>query len=144
MSYLGDILKTVGREELVPIAENTVSNCFEFMKPTLVEYKQNQSMTIKFPVQQVYLNPNKAMQGGFISAAFDNVFGLLCFLSSEKHSLSLDLNTSFLRPIYAGEEVTIKVSITHLGGTIVHMRGDAYSNSGEIAAVADTKLIFPK
>lgn len=144
MSYLSDVLKAIGREEFLPIAENTVSNCFEFMKPTLNEYTPNCSLTLKFPVQQVYLNPNKAMQGGFISAAFDNVFGLLCFLSSEKHSLSLGLNTSFLRPIYEGEEITIKVSITHLGGTIVHMRGEAYNTSGKIAALADTKMIFPK
>ena len=144
MSYLSEMLSKLGKEELIPLSENVVSNCFEFMKPSLMDYKPMNNIKVKFPVQPVYLNPNRAMQGGFISAAFDNVFGVFCFLSSGRHGLSLDLNTSFFRPIYENDELTITVYLNHLGGTLIHMRGEAHNNSGELAAVSDTKMIFAK
>ncbi len=144
MSYLNEMLKELGKEELIPLTRNVVSNCFEAMKPRLVDYSQGESIKIKFPVQDIYLNPAGAMQGGFIAAAFDNAFGLLCFLVSDKHALSLDLSTNFLKPILNKEELIVAVYLKHKGNTLINMWGEAFNKQGQLAATAVTNMIFLK
>jgi acyl-coenzyme A thioesterase PaaI-like protein len=56
-------------------ALGTAPNCFRFMQGRVVEYLPQERLTVAFPVLDEYLNPAGSMQGGFITAAFDNVFG---------------------------------------------------------------------
>ena len=50
-------------------------NCSVAMKEEVLHYESCTSLAVKFPVLEVSLNPLRTMQGGFIVAAFDNVFG---------------------------------------------------------------------
>jgi len=65
------------KEEILNIKPGMAPNCFNFMQGQIIEFS-GERMTIAFPVLESYLNPGGSMQGGFITAAFDNVFGPLC------------------------------------------------------------------
>ena len=144
INYLEEALISIGKGELIPLRQGTVSNCFEFMKPSLLEYLPNKSLKMKFPVQKVYLNPAKCMQGGFISAAFDNAFGMLCFLATEKRAVSLDLNTNFHKPIFENDDLIITVCLKYVGKTLINMYAEAFNICGDLIATADSKMMFIK
>ncbi|HHV72301.1 MAG TPA: hypothetical protein GXX38_06800 [Clostridia bacterium] len=53
----------IGNEEI---------GCLKLIKPKFINYTPGESLTYFCPVLHSYLNDRKIMQGGFISAAFDN------------------------------------------------------------------------
>ena len=88
-------------KELEEILKVKHANCFDVMKPKIMEYVAKESLTIAFPILEEYLNPDGRMQGGFITAAFDNTFGALCFYEVKDLALpaTIDISTSYQRPI---------------------------------------------
>lgn len=111
--------------------------CYLHMKAILVAYDTDKGLTVAFPVLEAYLNPAGTMQGGFITAAFDNVFGPLCYLASgSRASAMVDINNSFHRPAFAGDELTITARVKTKGRTIIHMEAEAYNQDNKLVASA--------
>lgn len=119
------------------------ANCFYIMKPKLIEYMENKSLTISFPVLEEYLNPNKSMQGGFITAAFDNAFGsfLVC-IAQDKRGATIDITTSYQKPIFLGDELIITVYLKSMGKTIVNMNGEAYNKEKDLISTCSTNIMI--
>lgn len=116
--------------------------CSSFIKGDVMEYKPGKSLTMAFPVLEDYLNPAQTMQGGIISAAFDNVFGPFCFLVSQTNSTAaIDINTTYHRPIVAGDVLTVTVNLTAKGRTFIHMAGEAYDSRNKLIATCNTKYM---
>ncbi len=111
--------------------------CFTNMKGRLTEYKPGTSLTVTFPVFDSYLNPGGSMQGGIITAAFDNVFGPLCAVSSGTPSSAMvDINASYHRPVFPGDELTVTARVKSKGKRIIHMEGEAYNKDKKLVASA--------
>ena len=54
---------------------------FDALKGEIVSYhREKETLTNRFPVLDIHLNPYGAMQGGIISAAIDNTIGPLSLL----------------------------------------------------------------
>lgn len=68
------------------------------MQGKLLEYHENKSMKISFPIMEKYDNPARKMFGGMIVATFDNTFGSFSYEISKKFCTTLELNISFIRP----------------------------------------------
>ncbi|EDS76276.1 PaaI family thioesterase [Clostridium massiliodielmoense] len=119
-----------------------VASCVSIMEPKIVEYKKGESLTLSFPVLEKYLNPLKCMQGGFITAAFDNAFGIFFIMESEGEALTtIDISTSYQRPIFLGDELIITVYIKQMGNTIVHMYGEANNKENKLIATGNTNIM---
>lgn len=133
-------------EALERILKVKNANCFEVMKPKIIEYVSKESLTIAFPILEEYLNPDGRMQGGFITAAFDNTFGALCFYEVKDLALpaTIDINTSYQRPIFMEDELIITVNIKSMGNTIVHMTGEASNKDGKLVATSTTNIMLLK
>lgn len=117
-------------------------NCSGFVKGDFVEYNPGKSLTLAFPVLEDYLNPAQTMQGGIITAAFDNVFGPFCFLVSQTNSTAaIDINTTYHRPIIAGDVLTVTVNLIARGRTFIHMAGEAYDSRNKLIATCNTKYM---
>ncbi|NLV17498.1 MAG: PaaI family thioesterase [Syntrophomonadaceae bacterium] len=118
-------------------------SCAKFVTGEYVEFIPGKSLTIAFPVKEEYLNPALSMQGGLISTAFDNVFGPLCLLvTNTPYTTTLDINTSFHRPIYAGDVLTVTATVTSSGKTKIHMLGEAYDGNNKLIATATTNYFI--
>ena len=123
--------------------KNVANPCAELMQPKFIEYIENESITYAFPVLDIYLNPWKCMQGGFISAAFDNVFGALAILATGKFEVSsLDLNLNYHRPIFADDMLTVKVYLKSKGKSIISLWGESFDSCGRLIATATSKIIL--
>lgn len=120
-------------------------NCFTIMQPRIIKYVEGSSLQIGFPVLKEYLNPAKGMQGGFITAAFDNTFGTLFVCANEEAiGTTIDIATSYQRPIFCGDELQVTVYLKHMGKTIVHMTGEAFNREGKLIATANTNIMILK
>lgn len=119
--------------------------CTITMNPAFVEYVPGKSLTLAFPVLAAYLNPGQSMQGGFICAAFDNVFGPLSVLAFESiYTTTIDLITSYHRPIHTGDVLTICATVKSKGKTALYMTAEGYNQEGKLIASSSTNYIVLK
>jgi len=102
-------------------------NCFIAMKAEVIHYESRTSLTVKFPVPEESLNPLRTMQGGFIVAAFDNVFGPLSYAAARCPCVTMNLNAQFIRPILAGDWLTITAKVVSRGNQILYMTASAFN-----------------
>lgn len=144
IKYTEEFLTKAKNQGIEHILDMEMPNCVRTMEPTLLEYAPEEKLEIKFPVMEMYLNLFNGMQGGFISAAFDNAFGLLNHMVTKSKAVSLDLNTSYHRPIYKGDEFTIKVYLKYRGNTIVSMYAEGFNNENELIATSYSKMMIIK
>jgi len=132
------------KEEILNIKPGMAPNCFNFMQGQIIEFS-GERLTIAFPVLESYLNPGGSMQGGFITAAFDNVFGPLCQAATRtKATTTVDLYTNYHRPIFAGDELIVTASIIVKGKTKIHMTAEAYNRENKLIATASTNYMYLK
>lgn len=111
--------------------------CFTNMKGRFIAAEPGKELTVAFPVFKEYCNPAGSMQGGYISAAFDNVFGPLCHLASKTPvSAMVHMNTSYHRPVFPDDELTITGKVKSKGNRKVHMEADAHNREGKLVATA--------
>jgi uncharacterized protein (TIGR00369 family) len=111
--------------------------CYTSMHARLTGHKPGTELTVAFPVIESYANPAGSIQGGYITAAFDNVFGPLCYMASGTGaSAMVDINARFHRPVFPGDELTITARVKAKGRRIIHMDGEAYNKAGKLVASA--------
>ncbi|HWP98029.1 MAG TPA: PaaI family thioesterase [Syntrophomonadaceae bacterium] len=116
--------------------------CFTSMEARLLEY-DCKKVQVALPVLESYLNPAGTMQGGFISAAFDNVFGPLCLLATgTPHTAALNLSTTYHRPLFQGDELVITATVQSHGKTAIHMIAEGYNQDGKLVATSSTSYII--
>jgi len=89
---------------------------FAAMRGELIDMDlQHGSMTARFPVQESYLNPYKAMQGGMIAAAVDNTLGPLS-IAIASPNVTRRLEMKYSKP------VTIEMEFIHVRARLVERR----------------------
>lgn len=105
------------------------------------------TLTLSFSIMKWQLNPGGIMHGGLITTAFDTAFGTLThFYAKEKAITTVDISTSFLKPIPFEDTLYVTVKINSLGKTIVSLTGEAHLKSTKILAAtgASTFMILNK
>lgn len=127
----------VKRSDIIP------PNCVAVMQSEFIEYVVGKSITYDYLVLEMYSNPRKAMQGGFIAAAFDNTFGALTFLVTGKMEMAtIDLSVSYHKPIFENDILTVTVFLQSKGKTIVNLRGEAYDRQKNLIATSTTNIML--
>ncbi len=117
--------------------------CYLNMQTQLLNVTSENSVTIAIPVLESYCNPAGSMQGGCISAAFDNAFGPLCILATgTPRTTALNINTSYHRPIFPGDELIITATVKSKGRTMVHILAEAYNREKQLIATANTQYLI--
>ncbi len=118
-------------------------NCVETMQREFIEYIPGASLVCAYPVLKIYSNPRKAMQGGFIAAAFDNTFGALVYLTTQKINMAtIDMSINYHKPIFENDKLEVTVNLKSLGRTIVNLVGEAYDKEKNLIATATTNMIL--
>ncbi|MGE5398375.1 MAG: PaaI family thioesterase [Chitinophagales bacterium] len=122
-----------------------IPNCSKTIQSRMVEYIPGEVLSLAFPVKEEYTNPAGSMQGGFITAAFDNTFGPLCLMAAKTAmTTTLNLNTSYHRPIFPGDELCVRAEVITNGRTTIYMTAEARNLEGKLVATANTTYIHVK
>lgn len=83
------------------------------------------------------------MQGGIITAAFDNVFGPLCWLTTGTPATAMvSINTTYHRPIFAADELKVVASVKYKGKTAIQLAAEAFNGQDKLVAAATCTYIY--
>lgn len=109
---------------------------FVDMDATIVEYREGEALTVRFPVQERYQNPLGLMQGGMIVAAIDNSIGPLSYLVAPP-SVTMQLNTSYLRRITPEDEyIDVEARLVARAGKHLYLSAQVFNPAGKLVALA--------
>ncbi len=116
--------------------------CFTSMRGEFLDYESRKSLKVSFPVIMDSLNPQAKMQGGFITAAFDNVFGPLSYLAARGPCTTLDIHTQFIRSVDEGDKLVITARVVARGLNTIYMTADAVNSTTKLIATSSTNLLI--
>jgi uncharacterized protein (TIGR00369 family) len=119
-------------------------NCYQWMNVKVLHYDSRTLLSIELPVTEEMLNPMRVMQGGFVTAAFDNAFGPLSYVSARHPCTTLDMHTQYIRPIPVGEMLTVSVRVVSRGPVSLHLSGEAFNRKGKLVATCSSNMIVMK
>lgn len=115
------------------------------MESEIIEYIEEKSLKVRFPLYEKYNNPAGLILGGFLPVFFDLSFGPLSYLIAKKPTTSLDLNTSFIRPISAKDkEITVCASVVNKSKSYLILEAKAFNNKNELVATATSRMLIFK
>ena len=123
-----------------------IPQCWAFMQPEFVEYVEGESLTMAFPVLEVYSNPRGTMQGGFMTAAFDNTLGALLQMETRRRDMaSIDIHMNFLRPLFVGDILVVRAQVKSIGQTMAHLYCEGVDGrKGRVTATAGSNLVLTR
>jgi len=119
-------------------------NCFVWMKAEILHYESRSSLTVAFPIPLESLNPLHTMQGGFIVAAFDNVFGPLSYAAARCPCVTMNLTAQFIRPIVPGDRLTITAKVVSRGNQVLYMTAEAFNLKSKLIATGSANAMIVK
>ncbi len=109
--------------------------CLIDMQGEPLEYEENASLTVRFPVLPRYANPLGHMQGGYIVAALDNTLGPFSYLIAPP-SVTSSLNTQYLRPVTRETSFIVCVArLTERTRGTLYLTGEARNPEGKVVAL---------
>lgn len=117
-------------------------NCFVSMKAEFIQYVSRTSLTVSFPVLEESLNPLRKMQGGFLTAAFDNTFGPLSYLAARCPCATLDLHTQFIRPVNVGDIIAVTARVVSQGTDALFLSAEAVNRRKKLVATCCANMII--
>ena len=114
---------------------------FEEANAEIIEYTEGESIVVKIPLYEKYNNPVGIILGGYLPMFFDLTFGPLAYLVTKKPATSLDINTTFIRPIKSSDgAVTIKSSVVNMSKSYLLLDAQAYLSENSLVATATSRL----
>lgn len=117
--------------------------CLIEMMGEILEYQPGENRLIcTFPVQDKYANPMQTMQGGFIAAAFDNVFGPLSLLAGGKPSTTVSMQLTYHRPVLMGDKLIIAARAVKKGKRTLYMEAEGFNSQGDLVASANSTWMY--
>lgn len=120
-----------------PIAK---AGLLSLLKPRFISCSFEQKMLeIALDVKEWELNPEGGLHGGIIVTGFDVSFGLLCHYFAKQRMVStVNITTTFLKPIRSDDTVHYRAHVTSLGRTLVSMTAEARLERDDILAATGT------
>ena len=101
------------------------------------------SLTAEIPFNRKFANPLGMFQGGFIGAAFDEVFGPLTYMAAQRPSVTIEMSTSYLRPFVASDEsLILKAELVAKTRSLLVLKAEAHTKAGKLVATATSHSLI--
>ena len=95
------------------------------------------SLAARFVFDPRFTNPLKMFQGGFLCAAFDEVFGPLTYMAAGQPVVTLEMSVSFVRPFTAKDEsITIRAEVVSKTKSVLLLKAEARTKEGKLVATS--------
>ncbi len=115
---------------------------FTSMGASFVHYEPNRTLLISIPVREDFANPMGFMQGGLLTAAFDNAFGPLSYLVAGKPAVSLDIHTNYIRGISIRDTLFVEARVIARGFRTIFLEAEAVNSRDKQIAKASSQLLI--
>lgn len=98
---------------------------------------EHQTLTLGYAAEDWTLNPKRVLHGGMTATMLDNTLSLAARFYCRTNALStVSLAVNYLRPVSAGEHVTVFAQVDKLGHRILFLSGCVYTENGKKSATA--------
>jgi uncharacterized protein (TIGR00369 family) len=104
------------------------------------EYVPARSLKATVVVSEAHANAVGVLQGGFLSAMFDNLIGPLSYLIARGPTASLELTTYFMRPVFPGVQLTLDAVVRKPGRTAMFIAAEAHDANNKLVATASSTV----
>jgi uncharacterized protein (TIGR00369 family) len=100
-------------------------------------------LTAEIPFDARFANPIHVFQGGFLCAAFDEVFGPLSYMAAQRPVVAIEISTSFIRPFAPKDEyISIRAQIVSQTKSLMIMKAEAKSKTGKLIAISSNHALI--
>lgn len=91
-------------------------------------------MCVSFPTKPEYANPGGAVQGGIVAAFLDDCMGPLIVgaTGGEKFPVTLDLHTTYFKPVPIGPRALVEARIDRMGSSAVFTTAHIADEKGDV------------
>lgn len=112
------------------------------MQGEFIEFIENESLTIRFPNQEKYMNPFHFMQGGMITAAIDNTVSPFGYTLAKPH-LTKEIITQYKRPVREYDKyIIVKASLDKMLNDKMILKAEVRNPDNKLAAKARITCVF--
>lgn len=91
-------------------------------------------LRVSFPTKPEHANPGGAVMGGIVASFLDDCMGplIVAATGAEKFPVTLDLHTTYFKPVPIGPRALVEARIDRLGASAVFTSADIKSDTGEV------------
>jgi uncharacterized protein (TIGR00369 family) len=91
-------------------------------------------LRVSFPTKPEYANPGGAVMGGIVASFLDDCMGPLIVAATggEKFPVTLDLHTTYFKPVPIGPRALVEARIDRLGGSAVFTTAHIADEKGDV------------
>ena len=132
-SYQSELLTKTGLDLVLP------PSSLEELKLEYILIEAGTKMRARLPFQKRFTNPMGLFQGGFLSAAIDEVMGPLSYLSAKVPCMTISMNVTFIRPFQEKMgHCLIEAKILRRTANLIFLRAEVESPEGDLLAHAES------
>ena len=114
------------------------------MEGEFIDFVEGETLTVRFPNKERYMNPLGFMQGGIIVAAIDNTIGPLSYMLAQPN-ITKEINTTFKRPITQSDSyIDVTASMIQKTSTHIVLQAEVRNEKGKLAARGIANCVFIK
>lgn len=117
-------------------------NSFGMLHGEFWDYSKRQRLLTKFHIAKCFSNPQGTVQGGILTACFDDTFGPLGISAARKPIVTIDINVQFIRPVPLEKDFFIETKVISMGRTTIYMEASAYNEKGKLLAKSTTNQLI--
>ena len=130
-----DLKKVIAHEEYPPQCDRT-------LQIEVTDAHDGMARGI-WKVDERFMNGIGVAMGGFVSSAADIMmaYAIATKLSGEQSFTSIDLHTTFHRPVLMGE-VTVVARVERMGRKVVYVLADIFQNEKKAASIVSSVMII--
>ena len=91
-------------------------------------------LRVSYPTRAEYATPAGAVMGGIVAAFLDDTMSPLVMAATggEKFPVTLDLHTTYFKPVPIGPRATVEARIDRMGGSAVFTIAHILGEDGEV------------
>jgi uncharacterized protein (TIGR00369 family) len=117
---------------------------FADMDGEFIDFVEGESLTVRFPNKERYMNPFGFMQGGIIVAAIDNTIAPLSYMLAPPN-ITKEISTTFKRPITQSDRyINVIASMIQKTSTHIVLQAEVRNEKGKLAAKGIANCVFIK
>jgi uncharacterized protein (TIGR00369 family) len=100
-------------------------------------------LTAEFKFDPKFGNPMQVFQGGFLCAAFDDVYGPLTYMACERPVVTIEMSTTYLRPFREKDEyITVRAEVVARSKSLLVLKAEAKNKNGKLIATSTSHSLI--
>ena len=113
------------------------------LKTEFVSYTEDGVLTLDYPLKPSQRNGYQLLQGGYISAFFDNNYGIFSYIATGGQPMpTVNMTVNFHKSVLEDtQKLRVETHIVSVGKHILSMAGEARNQKGVRIATCQTNML---